>query len=97
VLVSDLEPDELDALGLEASRAAVAEVRRRGYAIVVEEFEPGVVAAAAPIRDGHGRVVAAVNVSAPRFRFGGRLDEAATLLVSAADRLSRVVAGSAPA
>ena len=53
-----------------------------------EEFEPGLVAAAAPVRDSGGRVVAAVNVSAPAFRFAERLDEAAAAVVAAAAELS---------
>jgi IclR family transcriptional regulator, KDG regulon repressor len=94
VLVSDLAPRELEELGLAESKAALAQARRRGYAIVVEEFEPGLVAAAAPIRDGRGRVIAAVNVSAPRFRFGSRLEEAAARLVRAADGITRAMDGS---
>lgn len=42
--------------------------RGQGYVAVVEEWEPGLVAAAAPVRDFTGEVVAAVNVSAPVFR-----------------------------
>ena len=70
---------------------------RDGYAIVREEFEPGVVAAAVPIRDAAGRVVAALNVSAPRFRFDGRLNDAAALLVEISDELSARAARRAPA
>ena len=39
--------------------------RERGYAIADEELELGLVSAAVPVRDGAGRIVAAVNVSAP--------------------------------
>jgi IclR family KDG regulon transcriptional repressor len=46
-----------------------------------------------PIRDAAGRVVAALNVSAPRFRFEGRLDDAARLLVDVAGELSRQLRG----
>lgn len=88
VLAFDLDDSELAALGLRAHAAAIAEARALGYAIVREEFEPGLVAAAAPIRDGGGRVVAALNVSAPRFRFDDRLEEAARKVVAAAERLS---------
>jgi DNA-binding IclR family transcriptional regulator len=88
VLVGDLSEDELAALGLSDVADAIASARSDGYAIVREEFEPGLVAAAAPIRDASGRVVAAVNVSAPRFRFDDRLDEAARLLREVAGELS---------
>lgn len=63
--------------------------RTRGYAIVDEEFEPGLVGAAAPVRDFRDRVVAAVNVSAPRFRFGRQLEAAGRLIKEAAEELSR--------
>ena len=96
VLVMDLAPDELDALGLTAAAAAIGRARADGYAIVREEFEPGLVAAAAPIRDAAGRVIAAVNLSAPRFRFDDRLEEGALRVVEAADALSRSI-GGAPA
>jgi IclR family transcriptional regulator, KDG regulon repressor len=87
-LACDLAADELAALGLAAEADRIAEARALGYAIVREEFEPGLVAAAAPVRDSGGRVVAAVNVSAPAFRFGARLDEAATAVMAAAAELS---------
>lgn len=62
--------------------------RRAGYAIVDEEFEPGLVAAAAPVRDFRGGVVAALNVSAPKFRLWGRLPLAGQAIKAAADELS---------
>jgi DNA-binding IclR family transcriptional regulator len=88
VLAFDLGESELASLGLGSHVAAIAEARARGYAIVREEFEPGLVAAAAPIRDEAGRIVAALNVSAPRFRFDDRLEEAALKVVAAAETLS---------
>jgi len=84
-LAFDLEERELEALGLAAG--TIASARARGYALVREEFEPGLVAAAAPIRSS-GRIVAALNVSAPGFRFDERLDEAGERLVAAARGLS---------
>jgi IclR family transcriptional regulator, KDG regulon repressor len=93
VLALDLEVTELEILGLGDAAEALEAVRRLGYAIVREEFEPGLVAAAAPIRDAAGRVVAAVNVSAPRFRFDDRLEQAALRVVAAADTLSAVIGG----
>jgi IclR family KDG regulon transcriptional repressor len=88
-LALDLDDAELESLGLGAHRAAIARARELGYAIVREEFEPGLVAAAAPVRDEAGLIVAAVNVSAPAFRFDARLDEAAVRVVAAASELSR--------
>lgn len=93
VLAIDLDDDELVALGLEPAFAAIARARSDGFAIVREEFEPGLVAAAVPIRDATGRVLAAINVSAPRFRFDDRLDEAARRLVDVAADLSGALRG----
>ena len=87
-LAFDLGPEELGALGLAEAAERIAAARALGYAIVREEFEPGLVAAAAPVRDSAGRVVAAVNVSAPAFRFTHRLEEAATAVAAAAAELS---------
>jgi IclR family transcriptional regulator, KDG regulon repressor len=87
-LAFDLGEEELTALGVAGEADRIVEARERGYAIVREEFEPGLVAAAAPVRDNAGRIVAAVNVSAPAFRFAARLDEAAAAVVAAAAELS---------
>jgi IclR family KDG regulon transcriptional repressor len=47
------------------------------------------------VRDGAGRVVAAVNVSAPVFRLGDRLEEAAQRVVAAAASLSAALGSPA--
>ncbi|GAB2476340.1 IclR family transcriptional regulator domain-containing protein [Xylanimonas ulmi] len=49
----------------DALRAELAQVRERGWALVDQELEEGLRSVAAPLRDGSGAVVAAVNVSAP--------------------------------
>ena len=63
----------------------------RGFATDLEECDPGLSCAAAPVFDADGRVVAALSVSAPRFRLGeGRsLEAAAELVVAAGEELSR--------
>jgi IclR family acetate operon transcriptional repressor len=43
-------------------------VRAQGYGFTLEEYEVGLAAVAAPIRDLDGKVVAAVSVSGPNFR-----------------------------
>lgn len=70
-----------------ARRTAAA--RARGFAAVDEEFEPGLVAVAAPVRDFRGRVAAAINVSAPKFRFEKRVAVAGEAVKDAAGELSR--------
>jgi IclR family transcriptional regulator, KDG regulon repressor len=66
----------------------IESVRARGWAVVDEELEPGLIAVAAPVRATRGRIVAAINVSAPRFRFASRVSEAGPVVKLAADRLS---------
>lgn len=54
--------------------AELARIRERGWATLDEELERGVVGASAPVRDFSGRIVAAINVSAPKSRIGSQLD-----------------------
>jgi IclR family transcriptional regulator, pca regulon regulatory protein len=78
VLLAGLTPAELDAALAEPSRAGVQapwrpdraeldavlrEVRARGWALTDEQLAPGIRSVAAPLRDGHGRVIAAMNVT----------------------------------
>jgi DNA-binding IclR family transcriptional regulator len=58
---------------------------------VSEEFEAGLVGVSAPVRDFRGRVVAALNISAPKARFGDRLDEAGRTTARAATRVSTLL------
>ena len=64
-------------------------VRRTGWALTDEELEIGLTAIAAPVRDGSGRVVAAISISGPSYR---RLADSRpaliALLITAASRLS---------
>ncbi len=53
-----------------ALRDELATVRARGWAEAVNEREIGVASLAAPIRDIHGCVVAAISIGAPVARFG---------------------------
>lgn len=73
---------------------ALARIRaaaRRGHAVVDEEFEEGLVAIAVAVRDFRGRVVGAVNISAPRFRLRGRIDEACRHVRAAADSVAEAM------
>lgn len=47
-----------------ALRAELTRIRAQGWALVDQELEVGLRSVAAPIRDGDGRMIAAVNVSA---------------------------------
>lgn len=65
------------------------EVRRRGYAVGMEEIETGFVAIAAPVRNDEGRVVAAISVGGPKGRLhGARIAQVAALVRDGAERIS---------
>ena len=78
VLLAGLPPAELDATLAEQSRSGVKprwqpdrtqldgvlrEVRAKGWALTDEQLAPGIRSVAAPLRDGSGRVIAAMNVT----------------------------------
>lgn len=71
-------------------RAELAAIRRRGYATAEGEFEEGMNAVSAPVRNQRGEVVAAVTVSGPVYRLPRtRLTELAQSLMAAAEAISR--------
>jgi IclR family KDG regulon transcriptional repressor len=80
--------DRGDAVLPDELRRPLARARELGYATVDGEFEPGLVGAAAPVRDFRGHIVAALNVSGPKFRLGERLDQAGREVRRAAGELS---------
>jgi DNA-binding IclR family transcriptional regulator len=102
VLLSGLEPERLKKLlgSLPAYtdmtitkkgqlRAELDKVREQGFALAVDELEVGLTAAAAPIRNNHGDVIASMSVSGPTFRLGeDRISQVVTLLMAAADEVS---------
>lgn len=58
-------------------RRELTQIREQGFAWVFEELEEGLTAMAAPIHDAEGRVIAAVNVFGPSFRFPASGQQAA--------------------
>ncbi|MFJ9539067.1 IclR family transcriptional regulator [Streptomyces sp. NPDC101225] len=67
----------------------LAEVRERGYAWTVEEFEIGLHAMAAPVRNRDGEVIAALSASGPGYRFTEeRMHELAPNLLKGAEEIS---------
>lgn len=78
VLLAGLTAEELDRVLAQPSRSSVRatwrpdrseldavlrEVRARGWALTDEQLAPGIRSVAAPVRDGTGRVAAAMNVT----------------------------------
>jgi IclR family transcriptional regulator, KDG regulon repressor len=76
--------------------ARLARERRQGWVYVDEEFEPGLVAIAAPVFDFDGRVIAALNLSGPKFRAEKALKAAGPRLVEVATELSSLLGYGAP-
>jgi IclR family acetate operon transcriptional repressor len=79
-----------------ALAAELTAVRERGYAVTIEELEPGLVAVAAPVFVGGtstaGVAVAALSVSGPASRLaGGQLTAAAASCMAAAHSLSALL------
>jgi IclR family KDG regulon transcriptional repressor len=71
--------------------ARLARERRKGWVYVDEEFEPGLIGIAAPVFDFDGRVIAALNLSAPKFRAGKTLAAAGPRLVEVTTELSSLL------
>jgi DNA-binding IclR family transcriptional regulator len=62
----------------------------RGWGSTVEEYEVGLSAVAAPVRDADGSVIAALSVSGPSFRMSSEdFPRVARRLVAGADELSK--------
>ena len=77
--------------------AELGQVRETGLAVAVEEYEIGLNAVAAPIRDRTGDVVAALSVSGPAYRLGpDRLATLAAPLRAGAAEVSRRMGWFAP-
>jgi len=67
------------------------EVRRRGFAIISDELEAGLVAVAAPIREQDGRVVGAISISGPSTRLTNKeLIRIGDLIVSELDAVQAI-------
>lgn len=82
-----------------ALEAELKLVRRRGFATLMDELEPGLRAVAVPVVDGHNEVIAAVAVSGPSARLPQRrIRECADVLSQASVALTaRFVSAWPPA
>lgn len=102
-ILAHLPPDELNAAlprplrpltGRTITSAArlrehLAEIRRRGYAVVIEELELGFLAVGAPLSDSTGRPVAAISLGGTLTRMTDeRVREIGELVREAAGRIS---------
>jgi IclR family KDG regulon transcriptional repressor len=71
--------------------ARLADERGKGWVYADEEFEPGLIAIAAPVFDFDGRVIAALNLSGPKFRAEKALATAGPRLKEVAAQLSSLL------
>ncbi len=86
-------PAELPASA--PSRRELEAIRRDGLATSIDELEPGLAAIAAPVRGGHGEVIAALSISGPTLRMNPeRIAELQEILISEARTLSRRLGNS---
>jgi IclR family pca regulon transcriptional regulator len=105
VLLAALDPGRLDEVLAEPSRsglvprwqperverdAELREVRARGWALTDEQLTLGIRSVAVPLRDGSGRVIAALNVNAHAAETSVErlLDHHLPLLLQAAGEIS---------
>ncbi|MFV0459412.1 MAG: IclR family transcriptional regulator [Actinomycetales bacterium] len=68
----------------------LALVRRRGYAVTIDELEVGLTGIGAAVLD-RDRAVAAIGISGPTARLQSRVDQIGRLLVEQADTLSALL------
>jgi DNA-binding IclR family transcriptional regulator len=105
VLIAHLDPERRNALlaasgmpeltpytitTVDALDAELGKVREAGVAVATEEYEIGLNAVAAPVRDRTGDVVAALSVSGPAYRLDpDRLDALAAPVRDGAAEVSK--------
>ena len=74
---------------------AASAFRPSSYSSTVEEYEIGLNALAAPVRDHHGAVVAAISVAAPSYRLAeADFPQMAARLLEAAEDFGRRLGNS---
>ena len=71
-------------------RERLSRIRRDGSAWVIEEFALGISSVASPVHDQHGRVLGAIHVHGPSYRFPGASDpdHIAAVVSEVAERVS---------
>lgn len=69
-------------------------VRQRGYAISIEEVDPGGTAIGAPILSIDGRLLASLILSGPRSKFERKIEDLAPMVVKTARDISALLLGS---
>ena len=71
-------------------RRCIERIRREGYVVDEQDYERGVYAIGAPVRDNTGRVVAGISITTPETRYSSaRRQELIPLVIEAAQKLSQ--------
>ncbi|PZG22083.1 IclR family transcriptional regulator [Nonomuraea aridisoli] len=76
--------------------ADLTAIRRRGHAVDLEEFRPGLCCASAPYFDRDGRPAGSYTVSAPAARFGRSQRDLVAAVQEAAAVATNLIAGRGP-
>jgi DNA-binding IclR family transcriptional regulator len=75
---------------LEVFKNALHQIRVQGFSISEQEFEDGINAVAAPIRDPNGLPIAAITVAGPAYRLSGeRMREIGPSVVATANEIAQ--------
>lgn len=69
-------------------RQELARVRQQGFAYDCEEVATGLCCVAAPIRDIDGRVIAAISLSVPAYRFYPQQEHYTSIILKTSQRIS---------
>lgn len=74
----------------EVLRKQLKQIRKDEYCVCINEMHDDVVSMAAPIKDYTGKVIASVNVAAPRSRFGDeRIEQCIGEIIKTAKEISK--------
>ncbi|MEC2157707.1 IclR family transcriptional regulator [Virgibacillus halodenitrificans] len=84
-ILQSLSEEERDVL-----QAKLQATRQQGYAVSIEEISSNVSAISAPVFDHQKRVVGAISISGPAFRFNDeKMEEVIPKLLHATDEISK--------
>ena len=87
-----LKPFTPKTLTESALKEELDEIRGKGYAMDKEEHEENIICIAAPIRDYSGRIIAAISVSWPVFRFSKEnIDSNTAIITETAREISAIL------
>ncbi|HEY9055346.1 MAG TPA: IclR family transcriptional regulator [Rectinemataceae bacterium] len=108
-LICDCSSEELESLfggrklerftertltDIDALRRELEDVKRKGYAVDIEEYEPNVVCLACPIMNYQGRIIAAIGISGTKDRGLPDLERNIGIVMQAASAINGLLSGT---